>query len=176
MPKPRGKDFVEKQEAVSVRLTPKTRWALELMERVYESRATATINRALDELFSTEHIGLLLNVRGEEYPKRLDHLTWSDEECVRFAKVAMYFPDCLNRLERKAWDGIARTEKYWMRPLPPSGTMATESPSAALQHLNESELRNDWPVIKRELQSRLEAPSTALDALRNEGAAPFEAR
>lgn len=113
------------------------KYGLTLMSRLHHESAPGILIRALRNLYSTEHIGLIVPVDGEELPKHLLDLVWSESEAERFAKLAQARFDLLTPAEKLAWQRLKSDERYW-----------TAGESGGARALNLEALEKDWPSIK----------------------------
>lgn len=105
------------------------------MSRLHHEPAPDILIRALNNLFSSEHIGLFIDLPGEELPKNLLELTWAERESDRLVNLAQVFPSLLTASEKLAWEEIRSTDKYW-------------SKSKKGRELNRDAVAQDWPAIK----------------------------
>lgn len=120
MPRKAGPEGV-KSTTVTIRLTPKMRFGLELMSRLYHDSVQTLLLKSIDELFNAEHGGLqiFLNRREDEMvegvfkPVDLLKEVWSDSEGERLVSLALLKPDLLNSAERDVWERVKREDRYW---------------------------------------------------------------
>jgi hypothetical protein len=105
------------------------------MSRLHHEPAPDILIRALNNLFSSEHIGLFVDFPGEELPKNLLELTWAERESDRLVNLAQVFPSLLTASEKLAWEEIRSTDTYW-------------TTSKKGRELNRDAVAHDWPAIK----------------------------
>ncbi len=120
---------------LTARIPEKTRFGLTLMSRLHHEPAPDILIRALNNLFSSEHIGLFVDFPGEELPKNLLELTWAERESDRLVNLAQVFPSLLTASEKLAWEEIRSTDTYW-------------TTSKKGRELNRDAVAHDWPAIK----------------------------
>jgi hypothetical protein len=123
---------------LTARIPEKTKYGLTLMARLHHDPPPDVLIRALNNLYSTEHIGLIVSVEGNEHPRHLLDLVWSESEAERFAKLAQARFDLLTGAEKLAWQRVKGDDRYWAG----AGKGRT---------LNLSALEQDWPSIKASL-------------------------
>lgn len=120
---------------LTARIPEKTKFGLTLMARLHHETPPAILIRALNNLYSTEHVGLITHVQGSELPRNLLTEVWSESEAERFAKLAQARYDLLTGPEKLAWQKVSSQERYW-----------TQGEKAKV--LNLAALEEDWPAIK----------------------------
>jgi hypothetical protein len=91
-----------KTETLAVRLSPQTKFALELMARKQHRTLTLVVEWALQEVILNPNQGL-----GELY-----HKVWDPLEPDRFIKMALHCPELLTYEEQLLWKLICE-EKYF---------------------------------------------------------------
>lgn len=120
---------------LTARIPEKTRFGLTLMSRLHHEPVPDILIRALNNLYSSEHIGLFVDLPGEELPRNLLDLAWAERESDRLVNLAQVYPTLLTASEKLAWEQIRSTDKYWLK-----GKKGRE--------VNREAIAEDWPAIK----------------------------
>jgi len=144
MGRPPGRDGA-KTKTMTVRLTPKMKFGIELTAKLYRESEQEVVLRALSELFGAEHGGLLVDLprTSEEdhdiphFPTDILESCWAERESDRFANLAMLMPSLLSLSEQRLWSEIRGCAKYW--------TEASEGNGS--QELLRNALAEDWPKL-----------------------------
>ena len=144
-----AKGAVPKSALVTIRLTPRMRYGLDLMTRIHQRSITESVKFAIENLFATPVVGLLLDARGnDEHAQDLLKLTWREEEWQRFVMVAAYYPEALTKEEVMAWQAICDNRKYWKDRTPRTKLVEKLPPHQLLGGLDDKQLEADWPRLK----------------------------
>ena len=103
---------------VSVRVTPKVRFGLEMLSRLRNTPMPDLVIRAIQDLFTSENEGLwdydYEPVQGEPNgPRFLLDILWADTASERLAKIAFNCKGLLSLDERRLWQRILGEAKYW---------------------------------------------------------------
>lgn len=103
-----------KSELLSVRLTPRVRYGLDLVARLHRETVPEVVARAVAELFTSEHGGLFVHVGDDDkFPTNLLKLVWADLPSDRLINLALRYPSVMTLAERDLWQRICNTPKYW---------------------------------------------------------------
>ncbi len=117
----------------SIRLSPKTKFGLELLSRVTRRTNSAVIEVALEKEIKAE---LNLDVNGRK--QNLADVVWDPDLICRFVKMAQFAPDILSIEEEMWWKIICDDEKYF----------EMEEPNCEM-------IRKDWAIITKKADDRL---------------------
>ena len=146
----RGKPVArtKKSEHFALRLTSRMRFGLELLARKLGTNVGGAMIFCVEEIFTTEHIGLLLPPRGkkDELVNVVDFV-WSPLEYERFARLGEYFPDFLSDEERYLWRTLQDEPKYW-KQVPMEGERAKKGPPGQVRKIDLEKLGSDWAKLK----------------------------
>lgn len=120
MPRIAGPEGV-KSTTITIRLTPKMRFGLELMSRRHNDSVQTMLQRAINDLFGSTHEGLLVDLcrpedevaEGLFAPVNILNAVWSESEAERLANLALLCPDLLNTAEKRLWAKVTENERYW---------------------------------------------------------------
>ena len=126
---------------ITLRVTPKMRFGLELLAQEHGQTLTEVVIWAVNELFSTEQIGLFRYPAGQAHPVRaLDHV-WSPLEYERVVRLGIAFPELMSDRQKYLWGRVRETRKYWKagadRERPTPDDVKWEA------------LAKDWPDLER---------------------------
>lgn len=107
-----------KTSTLSVRLTPKMRFGLEIMARLHRDTVPEIVTRAINDVFSSEFEGLWDYEGPEESGSKrpLLNLLWAEEPSDRLVNIALYSPNLLSTVERRIWMKIKNDPKFWNNP------------------------------------------------------------
>lgn len=102
-----------KTSSVTVRVSSRAKYGMELVGRLYGESLSDVVNRALKGLFENENRSVLAMIDG----KTTDLLreTYSEDEWERFLKLAVLYPDALSDDEKRIWTRIKGNEAYWQK-------------------------------------------------------------
>ncbi len=114
---------------MTVRLTPKMRYSVELLARVQRRNSiTAVVEFAIERLLHDKETGLL-NEKGDYLPD----LIFDDEEVTCFVNLCLHRSDLLTYDEELIWRAIESDKKaYWKSHRVP----------------NYERIKADWDAIK----------------------------
>lgn len=120
MPRIAGPEGV-KSATVTIRLTPKMRFGLELMSRRHHDSVQEIMQRAINDLFGSTHEGLLVDLcrpedevaEGLFAPVNILNAVWSESAAERLANLALLCPELLNTPERRIWAKVTESSQYW---------------------------------------------------------------
>lgn len=104
-----------KNVTISIRMTPKMRFGLELMSRLHDRSVPDVVSYAITEVFTSEIEGLY-DDRGpqETGGKRyLLNLLWAERPSDRLANIALQSPELLTTAERRMWSEIEQMPEFW---------------------------------------------------------------
>lgn len=120
---------------LTLRIPEKTKYGLTLVSRLNHERIPDILIRALNNLFSADELGLIVEVPGKKGSVNLLDAVWAERESDRVANLAMSYPQLLSARERLAWETIKEEDRYW-------------TDSAQGKVLNRELLAEDWAQIK----------------------------
>lgn len=104
-----GRPSSGKGKLISLRLTPKMRYCVELLARVQRRNSiTAVIEFALDSLMQDSKSGLY-DASGSYLPD----LIWDEDEIYCFVKLCLHRPELLTYDEELVWRVIEGNGGYW---------------------------------------------------------------
>lgn len=136
-----------KSAALSLRLTPRTRYGLALLARVNRLSLGQVVEEALEDAFYGEGPGTLERpLSGAQGRVRVLDVTWDERPWVRLGKLALIGPELLTAPELRLWNTIYRTPAYWVGQ---SLNSNPESLGAALAH---DALEADWDQLSRDAE------------------------
>lgn len=104
-----------KNVTLSVRITAKSRFGLELMSRLHRRTIPEVVSYAIEEVFTSEIEGLF-DDRGapETGGKRyLLPLLWAERPSDRLANIALHCPELLLPSEKRMWTHITTLPNLW---------------------------------------------------------------
>jgi len=102
-----------KNSSVTVRVSERAKYGIELIGRLYGESLSDVVNRALKGLFVADERSLQVLIDG----RTTDILreTYSDDEFERFLKLAFLYPALLSEDERRIWARIEGNPAYWKK-------------------------------------------------------------
>lgn len=143
MARPTGPDG-RKSAVLTLRITPKVRYGLELMARVHRETIPEVVARAISEIFAAEEGGLFVFTDDDgEHPKNLLNLVWAERPSDQLINLALRYPSVMSRAETATWHRILETPKYWRTER--ARRSATPPESALLREL----VAQDWGVLSQ---------------------------
>jgi predicted transcriptional regulator len=99
---------------LSVRLEPRTRFALELLARRRRSTITAVLEAAIDRIISDPEEGLFDTPAGERgKPENIVDKVWDTDDADRLVKLSMYFPRLLTFEQERLVKMIRENPRLW---------------------------------------------------------------
>ena len=98
---------------LSVRLHPRTRYALELLARQRRATVTSVLEAAIDRLVADPAEGLFEDDKQGKRQSVLEHV-WDTDEADRLVKLAMNYPNLLTYDEERAWKAIREEPSFWL--------------------------------------------------------------
>jgi hypothetical protein len=107
-----------KTVVLSLKVTPKVRFGLEMLSRMRNTSVPDLVTRAVTDLFDSESIGLWVDDDkrpDEDFAGRrylLDEL-WAERPSDRFANIALRSADLCTIDERGLWLYVEGQPKYW---------------------------------------------------------------
>jgi hypothetical protein len=123
---------------LGLRLPEKTKFGLTLLARSRHQAVPDVVISAIHALFTTEKIGLLLELDGHEHPVNALELVWAPRASDRLANLAFRVPALMSAPERTLWERVLADERFWS---PPAKT--SKKRAAAPGGHEESELLRD---------------------------------
>ncbi len=127
---------------LSLRMTPRTRYGLDLLARVNRMSLSQVVELALENAFRGERM-YTLESRSNEQQQRVNVLdaTWAERPWVRLAQLALVSPELLSFREVRLWETVKETKYYWTADGPPS-----ERKQVA-DRMNHKVLQGDWDEL-----------------------------
>lgn len=108
MAKP-GRPSSGKEKLITIRLTPKMRYTVELLARIQRRNSiSAVIEFALEKLLHDKATGLI-----DANAAYLPDLIWDEDETSCFVKMCLHRPDLLSYDEELIWRVIEAGKGYW---------------------------------------------------------------
>ena len=137
-----------KAEFLSMRITPKMRFGLELLARHRKTTIGGAVALSVEKMFVTDHDGLRLVPDHGLTPVNILDSVWSPYEHERFAKLAEYAYNLLSDQEKYLWNVVTGTPKYWTKGKFLGGDSGKGEPIHE-RILNLEALEADWDMLKR---------------------------
>jgi len=144
---------VTKGEVITVRLSPKLKYALELLSRKQHRTQSAVVTWAIQEMINTDHGLLKTNTRGTKISvDNMLEVLWDVHPADRLVKLVTHWPELMTYEEDSMVESIIDNEWGW----PKKGDRATK------------ELRNIWSDLffHYETGEWMEAQEPDWDAMR----------
>ena len=130
-----------KSVLLALRVTPRTRFGLDLFARRSGRTVSQVVAQAIDEAIGSEAEGLVLVPRGERAPVNVLDRVWSPHEHERVVRLGMWFPQLLGDRQRYLWQLIQESPAYWKRNSMPM--------RPAPDDVRWDVLARDWPSLRR---------------------------
>lgn len=107
---------LNRSEIIQTRLSPKSRYAAELMARIQKRTLSSLIEQLVEE--AAKHTKVDITPPYESESKRVTmsdavNAIWDNKEHVRFVALAINMPDLLTADEECIWSLIAATSYFW---------------------------------------------------------------
>lgn len=142
--RPSGRDGT-KSKTMTIRLTPKMKFGIELASKLYRINEQEVVLRALSEFFAAGHSGFAIELpwaqgEGQNGPSAQTNildLCWAERESDRFANMAMLLPSLLSKNEQRLWSEIRGCGEYW----------AEEFTGSNPEALVRDKLAEAWPKL-----------------------------
>ena len=120
MARPTGPDGA-RSALLSVRLTPKLMFGLEMMSRLHRASIPDIVSRAIKDVFTSEFEGLWDYPKGSangaeeeaRAPRYLLEVLWADRPSDRFANIALHCAGLMSSADIRLWAFIYAQEKFW---------------------------------------------------------------
>ena len=136
-----------KAEFLSMRITPRMRFGLELLARHRRTTVGGVVALCVEKMFETKGEGLrMVPDNGLTEVNILDKV-WSPYEHERFAKLAEYAFNLLSDQEKYLWGVVTDATKYWVKG-EVIGKDANTGKLMYQQILNLGALESDWRTLK----------------------------
>lgn len=146
MPRPTGPKGA-KSAALSLRLTPRTRFGLTLLARVNRLSLGQVVEEALEMAFYGEGPGSLERRIGQSRDRvRVLDVTWDERPWVRLGKLALMGPELLTTPELRLWETITQTPSYWREGHP------NTNPDRLTTWMAHGAIETDWDRLSREAE------------------------
>lgn len=139
MSRPRSSN--PRSELIALRVTPRTRYGLQLLAQQSRCSLSEAVLRAVEDKFERPVEGLVRVAAGEKASTSVLDRTWSPVEYERVIRTGLLFPDFLTETERYLWLVIRETPSYWKRVR--AGRRRTAS------DVNWETVAAAWPELKR---------------------------
>jgi len=101
----------EKEERLSLRVTARDKFAVDLYGRMTEKTISAIAKEALEMILKKPETGLYRKIEGED--KYLPDLCWDPLEPDRLLKLAKFAPDLMSDIEQVTWKVISGDATYF---------------------------------------------------------------
>lgn len=122
--------------AVSLRLTPRTHYGLDLLARKRHTTLTSVVEWAVVRSIADAVDGLVER-NGDKTVNILDE-TWDVDECDRFVNLAQNYPALLRFDEDRLWKAIRENPRLWSGKAGPRRAALREQwPNLTKQFLTE---------------------------------------
>ena len=105
--------YEAKTQAVSVRVDPVVKYALDLMSRAQRRSVSSVIEWAIVEASKKTSPGELFDMEIDSV-KGLADKTYSPNELERIVRLGMLAPDLLDFDERRIWTVMELTPEFWL--------------------------------------------------------------
>jgi hypothetical protein len=104
-----------KNVTVSVRVSPKVRFGLEMMSRLHHRTVPEIVSDAIDQVFGSEIEGLYDDKGAPEAggKRPLLNLLWAERPSDRLANIAFECPQLLSSPEKKVWNQVLADPRFW---------------------------------------------------------------
>lgn len=104
-----------KNVTVSVRVSPKVRFGLEMMSRLHHRTVPEIVSDAIDQVFGSEIEGLYDDKGAPEAggKRPLLNLLWAERPSDRLANIAFECPQLLSSPEKKVWSQVLDDPRFW---------------------------------------------------------------
>ena len=103
-----------KTSALSLRLTPRTRYGLTLLARVNRQSLGQVVEEALEKAFHAKGPGTLYRkLIGTLEPVDVLDFTWDERPWVRLARLGLLGGELLTGPELRLWHTLWKTPRYW---------------------------------------------------------------
>ncbi len=156
MPRKPLKEGQPKVEALTMRISPKMKFGLDLLCRKQHRNLTSVMEWALEKALKDINDGLAMEIETLDGRTKLvpalDRL-WHTEECGRLANIAFYWPSLLTYEEDYIWQIISKNAYYWRVREYESEINSqkrnslTWAPIPGLLLIDK--VRQDWPILKK---------------------------
>ena len=139
MARPRSKS--PRSILLAVRVTPRVRFALELLANRERCSMSEVVLRTIESRIAEPGTGLTLVPAGESDAVSVPDRVWSPLEHERIVRLGLYFPEFMNDRQRYLWSRVRESRMYWTR----GGAPAHPTPD----DVNWPALAHDWPELAR---------------------------
>lgn len=126
---------------LAVRITPRTRFGLELLARHSGRTVSQVVSRAIDDALGGRDEGLMLTPRDERTPVPVLDRVWSPHEYERLVRMGLWFPELLDDVQRYVWRVVQESPRYWKRARVPKHPEPDD--------LRWDVLAKDWSALTR---------------------------
>jgi len=114
---------VTKGEVITVRLSPKLKYALELLSRKQHRTQSAVVTWAIQEMINTDHGLLKTNIRGTKFSvDNMLEVLWDVHPADRLVKIATHWPELMTYEQEKLIKAFKEGGSW-----PKNGDSATEA-------------------------------------------------
>lgn len=143
MPRPRSAN--PKSVLLAVRVTPRTRFGLDLIARRSGRTVSQVITHAVEQTIESANQGLVAIPTGEHAPVKVVDRVWSPHEYERVVRLGLWFPGLLNEEQQYLWRVVRETPMYWRHGKCPRRPTAGE--------IHWEQLADGWGALKERAQS-----------------------
>jgi hypothetical protein len=142
----KDKTIQTKAESITVRVSPKLKFGLELLSRKQHRTLSSVVEWALEKAMQDKIEGLWANKKYSEEKVYILDEVWDIDEPDRLVNLAFEFPNLLTYEEEVLWKLIRENGFVWMGHYVASQwTWSTDSKSYLLM----PELRENWEKFKK---------------------------
>ena len=146
MARPVGPDGA-RSALLSVRVTPKLMFGLEMMSRLHRASIPDIVSRAIKDVFTSDFEGLWDyedDAKTEPGLRRyLLDLLWAERPSDRFANIAFHCEYLMPTADVRLWSRIKSKAKFWQ----------PDEPRTEANLLREA-LADDWAAINEEQRAQ----------------------
>lgn len=145
---PKGDDG-SRNVTMSIRVTPKMRFNLEMMARLHRDTIPNIVTRAINNVFSSEFEGLWDyggTISEVGYLRPLDNCLWAERASDRLANIAFNCDRLLTSSDVRLWSYIKAQPRFWREQVP-------QTEKGLLRDV----LASEWDAIQEANQSIEEA-------------------
>lgn len=142
----------QKVETLTIRMSPKIKYGLELLSRKQHRNLTSVAEWALDRVLNDRNEGLWMS-EGEEAFHLLDKV-WDPLEPDRFVKLALNYPSLLTYEEELLWKIVCENGFFWKGSQNKKGYYVWECDKDTIKI---DEVREYWETLKKVVSGELEA-------------------
>jgi hypothetical protein len=143
-----------KVETLTIRMSPKIKYGLEILSRKQHRTLTSVAEWALDRVLNDRNEGLWMT-EGNETFNLLERI-WDPIEPDRFIKLALQFPTLLTYEEELLWKVVCENGFFWKGSKNKQGILTWECSSDSIKI---NAVREHWDSLKKVISGDLEPES-----------------